>query len=541
MPPRSFLMLSGFLPGSCRDDGEFHGVEVPEGQRLKSLAGGGFGWALAIGDDGKEEDDDKDDRRKKRNLHCWGRPPFSSSSPASDEVLLAAAGYDHAVVSKPDGSLWFCGWGAGVFGSGGGGGARGGAKRMAKENNDARNSSSLPPPPPYLSRWTRLPLPPSSSSPPVSALACGFDRTLALLSTPAAPAAAAEEEEEEEEGEGNSSTLWEWGGEGGGASEEEEEEEEEQRNGKEGSSSPSPSLPLPRLVPFPRGTRITAVSAGAHHCAAVDSEGALWTWGENLRGQCGLVVGSDSSSSSKREKNFPSSSSSSSFSLCVPAPTKNPALGGVRVLAVAAGGSHTLVLCDSGSLYGFGDNEAGQLGYLVDEEEGGGEEEEDDDDGEKVVEGEEEKKRSPLLSSTRVPMPVAVVIERGSDGSSPPSFASISAGATHSLALAEAEGGGGKEVYVLGRVSPSSSSPSPSPSDGGGGSSLSPFCPPRRAVLPLPAGAKKAATRAKAMATAVESGWWHAMVLVAIDEEAEVQGSEAPEEEGRAAKRTKKL
>ena len=497
MSPRNSLILCGFLPGSsCPDDGAFHRVVMPEGQRLESLAGGGFGWAFAIGADAADE--------KRKTLYSWGRPPFPSSSPSSgtDGVLLAAAGYDHAVFSKKsdDGSLWFCGWAAGAFGGGRGGGAA-----AATTSKEERGPSS------YVTSWTRLPLPPappssSGDSPPashVSALACGFDRTLALTFS------------------AEGGQLWEWGAAGEG-------EAEAERGGagraaEEGGASPP--LPLPRLVPFPRGggerTRITSISAGAHHCAAVDSRGALWTWGGNLRGQCGVVVSpSPCSSRGEESKGTPPPS----LAVRVPAPTRNATLGGVRLAAVAAGGSHTLVLCEAGSLFGFGANGSGQLGLLA---VGGG--------GGAGGGGEAEEREPP--SSTRVPTPVAVA---SSPSSPPPSFSSISAGATHSLALAE----DGREVFVLGRVSPSGASPSPSGGGVGVGVGSSPhppppFCPPRRAALP-----------AGARAAAVASGWWHAMISLVEGEEEEGEEAGAPEGERegevgasgrRAAKRRKEL
>ena len=81
MSPRNSLILCGFLPGSsCPDDGAFHRVVMPEGQRLESLAGGGFGWAFAIGADAADE--------KRKTLYSWGRPPFPSSSPPAPLSLL---------------------------------------------------------------------------------------------------------------------------------------------------------------------------------------------------------------------------------------------------------------------------------------------------------------------------------------------------------------------------------------------------------------------------------------------------------------------
>ena len=66
------------------------------------------------------------------------------------------------------------------------------------------------------------------------------------------------------------------------------------------------------------------------------------TWGSNARGQLGLIT-------------LPETS-------VVPSPTPVAALSGVPLVQVAAGGAHTLALSVSGTVFGWGQNDAGQLG-----------------------------------------------------------------------------------------------------------------------------------------------------------------------------------
>jgi alpha-tubulin suppressor-like RCC1 family protein len=99
----------------------------------------------------------------------------------------------------------------------------------------------------------------------------------------------------------------------------------------------------PTQVPAfaPLGTTIAAIATGDYHTAALLSDGSLFTWGENALGQLGDGTTTDRST-----------------------PTRVPAFGpdGTTSTAVAAGGFHTAVLVSDGSLYAWGLNSAGQLG-----------------------------------------------------------------------------------------------------------------------------------------------------------------------------------
>jgi alpha-tubulin suppressor-like RCC1 family protein len=107
--------------------------------------------------------------------------------------------------------------------------------------------------------------------------------------------------------------------------------------------------PTPTLVDLPGATGpVTEVAAGAYFSLAVTSTGQLFAFGSNERGQLGSSVNNDVS---------------------VPNPT--PTLvdlpsGSGAVTRVAAGDGFALVLTSSGQLYGFGENQYGQLGSTVD-------------------------------------------------------------------------------------------------------------------------------------------------------------------------------
>ena len=82
-----------------------------------------------------------------------------------------------------------------------------------------------------------------------------------------------------------------------------------------------------------------AGGAAATHCAAIDDEGRLYTWGRNERGQLG-------------HGDYVSRGT----------PTRVEALGETRCASAACGKGHTVVVCENGDVYGFGSNKFGQLG-----------------------------------------------------------------------------------------------------------------------------------------------------------------------------------
>jgi alpha-tubulin suppressor-like RCC1 family protein len=84
---------------------------------------------------------------------------------------------------------------------------------------------------------------------------------------------------------------------------------------------------------------VAAVSAGFSHSLALRSDGTVWAWGYNDHGQ----IGDGSTASVVRF-----------------VPVKVPNL--THVVAVAAGGNHSLALSSSGTVWAWGQNADGQLG-----------------------------------------------------------------------------------------------------------------------------------------------------------------------------------
>lgn len=82
-----------------------------------------------------------------------------------------------------------------------------------------------------------------------------------------------------------------------------------------------------------------AISAGAYHVTALKTDGTVWAWGENANQQLGGVLGAS------RAK-----------------PVKITLPGTATPTAISAGGFHTLVLRDDGTVAAFGRNSEGQLG-----------------------------------------------------------------------------------------------------------------------------------------------------------------------------------
>lgn len=83
---------------------------------------------------------------------------------------------------------------------------------------------------------------------------------------------------------------------------------------------------------------VQAVEAGSRFAVAVDTQGGVWTWGRNDKGQLGRgVVGTED---------------------------EQPALVDVlpRVQEIAASGGYVLALTEDGDVYSWGENSEGQLG-----------------------------------------------------------------------------------------------------------------------------------------------------------------------------------
>ncbi len=109
--------------------------------------------------------------------------------------------------------------------------------------------------------------------------------------------------------------------------------------------------PTPTLVSLPGASGpVTEVAAGAAHSLVVTSTGQLYAFGENLRGQLGSEVNSETSAPN-------------------PTPTLVTLLGATGpVTQVAAGHEDSLAVTSTGELYAFGENLYGQLGNATNDE-----------------------------------------------------------------------------------------------------------------------------------------------------------------------------
>ena len=97
---------------------------------------------------------------------------------------------------------------------------------------------------------------------------------------------------------------------------------------------------LPKKIEALTGQRIVAVSAGAHHSLALAADGAVWSWGQ---GACGMLGHGDEQTQWL--------------------PKKVEAFAGRRVVAVSAGGMHSLALTADGAVWSWGQGAYGQLGH----------------------------------------------------------------------------------------------------------------------------------------------------------------------------------
>jgi alpha-tubulin suppressor-like RCC1 family protein len=96
---------------------------------------------------------------------------------------------------------------------------------------------------------------------------------------------------------------------------------------------------VPVKVKLPKGTKVTAISGGCDHSLALTSTGSVLAWGYNGSGELGNGTTTDSD---------------------VPVKVKLPK--GTKVTAISGGGSLGLALASSGAVWAWGYNGNGQLG-----------------------------------------------------------------------------------------------------------------------------------------------------------------------------------
>nr|XP_014334294.1 PREDICTED: probable E3 ubiquitin-protein ligase HERC6 isoform X2 [Bos mutus] len=96
---------------------------------------------------------------------------------------------------------------------------------------------------------------------------------------------------------------------------------------------------IPKKIKTLAGIKIIQVACGHYHSVALSEDGQVFSWGTNSHGQLGLG------------KEFPSQAS----------PQRVRSLEGIPLAQVAAGGHHSFALSLSGTSFGWGSNNAGQL------------------------------------------------------------------------------------------------------------------------------------------------------------------------------------
>ncbi|EOD22027.1 E3 ubiquitin ligase [Emiliania huxleyi CCMP1516] len=96
----------------------------------------------------------------------------------------------------------------------------------------------------------------------------------------------------------------------------------------------------PKKIEALAGRRVVAVSAGDFHSLALTVDGAVWSWGRGVYGQLGH---------GDQQNQL--------------LPKKVEAFAGQRVVAVSAGGDHSLALTADGSVWSWGSGDYGKLGH----------------------------------------------------------------------------------------------------------------------------------------------------------------------------------
>jgi alpha-tubulin suppressor-like RCC1 family protein len=135
--------------------------------------------------------------------------------------------------------------------------------------------------------------------------------------------------------------------------------------GQLGDGKKTPRNDEPVQVRLPAGTKVTAVAAGGHHSLAVTSTGQVLTWGINLDGELG-----DGTSAQGVPHLHERPGGGNSADSDVPVQVKLPARAKVTAVAggdahscsSAADGGYSLALTSTGSVLAWGGNQYGELG-----------------------------------------------------------------------------------------------------------------------------------------------------------------------------------
>ncbi|KAM3870243.1 putative E3 ubiquitin-protein ligase HERC3 [Diretmus argenteus] len=96
----------------------------------------------------------------------------------------------------------------------------------------------------------------------------------------------------------------------------------------------------PRSLPIFHNKHVSQVACGDQHSVALTKDGQVYTWGQDSSGQLGLGKGKHSTESPQQLKS----------------------LSAIPLVQISAGGDHSFALSLSGFVFGWGQNNRGQLG-----------------------------------------------------------------------------------------------------------------------------------------------------------------------------------
>ncbi len=113
------------------------------------------------------------------------------------------------------------------------------------------------------------------------------------------------------------------------------------RQGQVGDGTSATSRTSPVLTAGMTGKTITQISAGGPHALALDSDGKVYSWGQNAQGQIG-----DGTTNARR----------------TPAVVTSGVMAGKTITQISAGYYHSIVIGSTGAIYGWGSDNYGQTG-----------------------------------------------------------------------------------------------------------------------------------------------------------------------------------
>ena len=104
----------------------------------------------------------------------------------------------------------------------------------------------------------------------------------------------------------------------------------------------------PELIKFD-GKKVTAIAMGSNHIIALSETGEVYSWGRNIHGQLGLGIKMWTSQATVWDYEDRTTPQRIKFD-------------GKKIIAIAAGYCHTIVLTETGEVYSWGSNDHGQVG-----------------------------------------------------------------------------------------------------------------------------------------------------------------------------------